>query len=140
MTKCMPSSPMSCCSTASLARLTRSTPRRWRRSACRTPMDSCRLPAGGNARMSSPPSQLFRRERQVGVLGLAGRVGQHAMDLAAWVGLMVEHMRDDEPAGSCEIFLGRAGIISLIGGEPRLIDAVGPADDRLIEIRPLDLQ
>src|SRR5262249_27781796 len=45
----------------------------------------------------SPPAPSRRHERQVGIPGLTARLSQHAMDLAAMMCLMIEHVRDQNP-------------------------------------------
>src|SRR5262249_55656693 len=65
---------------------------------------------------------------------------QHAMDLTAMVGLMIEHMRDQNPARLGDIAANRAGEIGLLGRQPIRLDSIGPGDDVPVEIRALGFQ
>src|SRR5579863_1024073 len=68
---------------------------------------------------------------------LAAGLRQQTMHLAAMMGLVIEHMGDQEPTRFGYVALDRTGVISVIGGKPCRVDVVGPMQDRRIEAVPL---
>src|SRR6516165_4224803 len=81
----------------------------------------------------------LRQERQIGVRRSAAGLGQHAMDLAAMVGLMVEHVGDQNPTRLGDFAADGAGEIGLFGGEPIRLDTIGPGNHDPVELRALRL-
>ena len=60
----------------------------------------------------------FRHERQVGIARPAAGLGQHRMHLAAMVGLVIEHMGDQEPVRPRPVAFGGERVIGHVGGQP----------------------
>jgi hypothetical protein len=75
-----------------------------------------------------------------GKIGVGGRrrPGQHAMHLAAMMGLVIEQMGDQIQRGR-STRAGRAGIEGLIGREPGIVDGVSAQSIILRRSRPLRL-
>src|SRR6516164_8354950 len=86
------------------------------------------------------PRALGRQERQIGIAGFAAGLRQHAMDLAAMMRLMVEHMRDQKPCRLVQFPLDGAGVIGELARERRGVEPVRPADHDRIERLALALQ
>ena len=66
----------------------------------------------------------IRHERQVGIARPAASLSQHRMNLAAMMGLVIEHMGDQNPTRVRPFAFGRARIKGLLDGEPGVIDAI----------------
>ena len=62
------------------------------------------------------------------------------MHLAAMVRLMIEHMRDQDPARPRPLALGGSGIVSLVGAKPGVVDRAGPIEDFFVKTRTLGFQ
>src|SRR5262249_47108475 len=94
-----------------------------------------------SGRDEGPPRArpLRRRERQVGIAGLAAGLGQHAMHLAAMMGLVVEHVRDQQPFRLVDLGLDRTGEIRELAGKRVRFEPVGPIDDYPVEGRAFAL-
>src|SRR5262249_3808741 len=78
--------------------------------------------------------------RQGGISGLTARLSQHAMDLAAMMCLMIEHVRDQDPFWLAEGGLDRTGGIREGAFQPSRIQPGGPIKDNCIEGFTLTLQ
>src|SRR5262249_7717758 len=95
---------------------------------------SCMVLSPGAARSLCP------HERQIGIAGLAASLRQHAMHLAAMMGLMIEHMRDRKPSRFRHVRLDRARVISEFAGEPCRVEPIRPVDHDCVEGFALPLQ
>src|SRR5215472_10505718 len=71
---------------------------------------------------------LRRHERQIGITGPAARLRQHAMHLAAMMGLVIEHMRDQKPLRLAQVRFDRTGEIRELAGQRCRIEPVRPVD------------
>ncbi len=72
-------------------------------------------------------------EQQVRVVRLEAELGDHAMDLAAVVGLMVEHMRDKDPFRAFDLHLRCARMPCQLTVEPVWVKRLGPSQNHLVE-------
>src|SRR3954468_9466754 len=79
------------------------------------------------------PGLLHRHERQVGVARLAASLRQHAMHLAAMMGLVIEHVGDRKPLRLGHLRLHRPGVPRELPCERGTVDPLGPREHSRIE-------
>src|SRR5215475_14053113 len=82
----------------------------------------------------------LRLQRQVGVVRLAAGLRQHAVHLAAMVGLVIEEVHDEHVLRLRHLAPGGERVPGEIAGEPFRLDAVGPGDDRAVDRGALALE
>src|SRR5258708_2493928 len=107
-------------------------------SSCMVLFRGCRAP-GGYVGVNSNRC-LHRHERQIGIAGLATDLRQHAMHLAAMMGLVIEHVRDQQPLRLADFGLPRAGKPGEVAVERGGVEGLPPVEDCGAEISALALK
>ena len=72
--------------------------------------------------MGQTANRRWHHERQIRVARLEAALGDHAVNLAAMVGLMVEHMGDQDPFRARDLNLRRARDPCQLAVEPAWIE------------------
>ncbi len=77
--------------------------------------------------------RLCRHQHQIGIVRFGSRLRQHAMHLTTVMGLVIEHVRHQEPLRFAQLGFCRARIPGQLVGEPSRVEAIGPIDNHRIE-------
>src|ERR1700754_1494805 len=75
-----------------------------------------------------PPPSSHRHDEQVGIAGLAPRLRQHAMHLAAMMGLVIEHVGEQKPFRPADLGLDRSREPGEIAGHHIVVELFRPTE------------